>query len=104
MSLVKLITLREKVRSLAQLGKILIFNNFNSPATCEAENIIKLIDGGMSMCRINFSHGNSKSNARLIRKYQEAKRLRPHKLCGLMMELRGREIRLSEVSDKEKGV
>jgi pyruvate kinase len=33
----------------------------------------------------------------------EARRLRPHKTCALMMELRGREIRTSEVTDP-KGI
>lgn len=36
-----------------------------------------------------------------MRKFLEAKRLRPHKLCGLMLEVRGREIRTSEVENKE---
>jgi pyruvate kinase len=54
----------------------------------------------MSMARINLSHGNIKSNLKLINKFKQAKRLRPHKTCGLMLEVRGREIRLSEVSDE----
>ena len=65
---------------------------------------MKLIDAGMCMCRLNISHGTIKSNARLMRKFAEAKKLRPHKLCGLMMELRGREIRTSDVEDPIKGV
>jgi len=32
---------------------------------------------------------------RIINKYKEAKRLRPHKTCALMLETRGREIRIS---------
>ena len=36
-----------------------------------------------------------------MRKYTEAKRLRPHKTCGLMMELRGREIRTSDTVNPE---
>lgn len=44
-----------------------------------------------------------KSNARLLRKFVEAKRLRPHKTCALMMELRGRQIKTTEV-ENENGV
>jgi pyruvate kinase len=36
-----------------------------------------------------------------MRKYVEAKRLRPHKTCGLMLEVRGRHIRTSEVESTE---
>ena len=36
--------------------------------------------------------------ARLMRKYTEAKRLRPHKTCALMLDMRGREIRIGEVA------
>ena len=46
---------------------------------------------------INKINRKYQSNSRLLRKYKEAKRLRPHKTCALMMELRGREIRTSEV-------
>jgi pyruvate kinase len=53
----------------------------------------------MSTARINLSHGDIKSNMKLINKFKMAKRLRPHKTCGLMLEARGREIRIGQVSD-----
>ena len=34
-----------------------------------------------------------------MKKYTEAKRLRPYKTCALMMDLRGRAIRISKTSD-----
>ena len=49
----------------------------------------------MSMARLNLSHGSMKQNLRTINKYKEAKRLRPHKTCALMLETRGREVRIS---------
>jgi hypothetical protein len=33
-----------------------------------------------------------------LKKFHEAKSLRPHKTCALMMELRGREIRTSHTN------
>ena len=63
--------------------------------------MLKLLDSGMCVARINLSHGNIKTNARIMRKFVEAKRLRPHKTCALMVELRGREIRTSDVDSKE---
>jgi len=61
---------------------------------------MRLFDGGVSMVRVNISHGTIKSNLKLLNKLKVAKRLRPHKTIGLMVEARGREIRLNQVSDK----
>jgi pyruvate kinase len=36
---------------------------------------------------------------KLINKYKLAKRLRPHKTCALMVETRGREVRMSHIAD-----
>jgi len=60
---------------------------------------VRVFDAGMSTARLNLSHGTLKSNIKLINKFKMAKRLRPHKTCGLMLEARGREIRLGEVND-----
>ena len=65
------------------------------PSSCEVDQIVKLFDAGMSMARLNLSHGSMKQNLRTINKYKEAKRLRPHKTCALMLETRGREVRIS---------
>ena len=35
----------------------------------------------------------------MLKKYQEAKRLRPYKTCALMMDMRGRSIRASHVAE-----
>jgi len=69
------------------------------PASTEIKTSVRLFDAGMSMARINLSHGNIKSNLKLINKFKQSKRLRPHKTIGLMLEARGREIRLTKVSD-----
>lgn len=57
----------------------------------------------MGMLRYEHPHKHSfrflQTNDRLMRKFIEAKRLRPHKTCALMLEVRGREIRTSEVTD-----
>ena len=36
---------------------------------------------------------------KLINKFKQAKRLRPHKTCAMMLELRGREVRISDLAD-----
>ena len=53
----------------------------------------------MSMARLNLSHGTLKQNLKLLNKFKQAKRLRPHKSCGFMVELRGREIRISKIME-----
>lgn len=69
------------------------------PASTEVNTIIQLFDAGMSLARFNMSHGTSKQNAVLLKKYMEAKRLRPYKTCALMMDLRGRAVRISKILD-----
>lgn len=70
------------------------------PASTEVQTIVSLFDAGMSLARFNFSHGSNKQNAVLLKKYAEAKRLRPHKTCALMMDMRGRSIRVSKTNEK----
>ena len=62
--------------------------------------MVRLIDAGMQTARINLSHGTIKSNLKLIRRFKQAKRLRPHRTVGFMVELRGREIRLSHSKEE----
>jgi len=93
----KLIFQRESQRLFAHLGKLqflIFFMNF-SPATSQLEEMVKLIDAGMSVARLNLSHGSIKSNLKIMRQFKQAKRLRPHRTVSLMIEPRGREIRLS---------
>lgn len=49
----------------------------------------------MCVARINIAHMNEKTLVRLMKQYREAKRLRPHKTVGLMLDLRAREIRMN---------
>ena len=64
------------------------------------QSIVKLLDSGMTMARVNLSHGSQKENLQLINKFKQAKRLRPYMNCALMVELRGREIRMSHINEK----
>jgi pyruvate kinase len=70
------------------------------PALKTVSDIIKLFDAGMSMARLNISHGDAKSNLKLISLFVEAKRLRPHKTCAVMVDIKGREIRTSAWKSK----
>jgi len=58
----------------------------------------------MGMVRFNVSHGDRKKNMTMIRRYFEAKKLRPYKTCALMLDLRGREIRTCKTTDPPEGI
>lgn len=62
--------------------------------------MVQMMDAGMTMARINLSHGTLKENLKLITNYRNARRLRPHKNCAFMVEIRGREIRMSHNVEK----
>lgn len=55
----------------------------------------------MSCARFNFSHGTDKTNAKILRNYAEAKRLRPYKTCAMMIDVKGREIRIGKTKDDQ---
>ena len=74
--------------------------DFFRPSLKTVSDVIQLFDAGMSMARINLSHGDMKSNLKLINLYAEAKRLRPHKTCAIMLDIQGREIRCSPWKSK----
>ena len=72
------------------------------PQSNEIKNTVRLFDAGMMMGRLNISHGTIKQNCTLVNKFKQAKRLRPHKTIGFMLEIKGKEIRLSNINDKSR--
>lgn len=70
------------------------------PQSNEIKNTVRLFDAGMMMARLNLSHGTIKQNCTLVNKFKQAKRLRPHKTIGFMLEIRGKEIRLTDINEK----
>ena len=74
------------------------------PASQDVPGIIKLLDAGMGLARFNMSHGDSKKNNTMIRKFYEAKKLRPYKTCAMMLDLSGREIRQCNATEPEEGI
>lgn len=74
------------------------------PASCEVPDIIRLMDAGMTMARFNMSHGNKKVNARMIRNFFAARKLRPYKTCAMVLDARGRETRVCPRNEPAEGV
>ncbi len=68
------------------------------PATASREKIKQLIESGMNVARINFSHGDHKSNGRLI-DYVKELRQKLAVSVGIMADLQGPRIRTILVKD-----
>jgi pyruvate kinase len=67
------------------------------PAVGSYEKILELMDAGMSVARINFSHGTHEEHAEVISKLKRARQERGAALA-IMVDTKGPEIRLGEVS------
>jgi pyruvate kinase len=63
------------------------------PATDSAEGIAALIDAGMDLARLNFSHGDHDSHRATIRRVREAARAAGREV-GILQDLGGPKIRL----------
>jgi hypothetical protein len=97
---------RERPRLASRLGKyaLLLCNLLICrPAIEKVEEIIQLIDLGTNLIRFNQSYGNVKSNSKLFKMFFEAKKLRPHKNVAIMLELAGREVRISNFKQPDGG-
>merc|ERR1719502_1459996 len=63
------------------------------PTCWEVDTLVKMIDAGMNVARLNFSHGDHESHAATIGRLQEAMAQRPNKHVAIMLDTKGPEIR-----------
>lgn len=63
------------------------------PASSSVETLVEMLDAGMNIARFNFSHGNLEEKCWKLKNLKEALSLRPQKKCGLLMDLKGPEVR-----------
>lgn len=63
------------------------------PACLTIETLVKMLDFGMNIARLNFSHGDHGTHAEAVRIIREANKLRPEKSCAIMLDTKGPEIR-----------
>jgi len=63
------------------------------PACWEPEMLLQLIDGGMNIARLNFSHGDHEMHGKTVAKIRDAAKLRPGKHVAIMLDTKGPEIR-----------
>jgi len=63
------------------------------PASEQLDVLVRLLDAGVDVCRLNFSHGTQEEHRRRIENIREAGR-RVGKDVGIMIDLKGPEIRI----------
>jgi pyruvate kinase len=66
------------------------------PAVDSLEKILDLIDAGMNVARLNFSHGTHESHRQTIEKLKKAREMAGCPLA-IMLDTKGPEIRVAEV-------
>ncbi|KAJ8603146.1 hypothetical protein CTAYLR_004612 [Chrysophaeum taylorii] len=69
------------------------------PSCWSVEGLGMLLDEGMNVARLNFSHGDHETHARTIGRLKEALALRPGLQCAVMLDTKGPEIRTGFFGD-----
>jgi len=73
------------------------------PACWDVDMIVQLIDAGMNICRLNFSHGDHESHGATVERIREAAKLRPDKPVAILLDTKGPEIRTGFFRDDVGG-
>ena len=68
------------------------------PATTDLDTIRRLVDAGMDVARMNFSHGSHEEHAERIRRVREAAR-EAGRSVAILQDLQGPKIRVGRVED-----
>ncbi|KEP66585.1 UNVERIFIED_CONTAM: pyruvate kinase PyK1 [Hammondia hammondi] len=69
------------------------------PACWNVDTLVKMIDAGMNVCRLNFSHGDHETHARTVQNIQEAMKQRPEARLAILLDTKGPEIRTGFLKD-----
>ncbi|MBM3193779.1 MAG: pyruvate kinase [Chlamydiae bacterium] len=67
------------------------------PASRSKDILIKLVEHGMNVARINFSHGSYEEHKKVIQLIKEVRK-ELHKPIGILLDTKGPEIRVGEIS------
>eukprot|EP00435_Cladocopium_sp_Y103_P045042 s2083_g12.t2 len=63
------------------------------PACWDTDMLVKLIDQGMNIARLNFSHGDHEGHGKTVERIREACKQRPDKPVAILLDTKGPEIR-----------
>jgi len=70
------------------------------PACWDVDTLGKMMDIGMNVCRLNFSHGDHEAHGATVERIREAAAARPHLHVGILLDTKGPEIRTGFFADK----
>ncbi len=71
------------------------------PKCWDVPTLVKLIDEGMNVARLNFSHGDHKAHAGTVANVRAACKERPDKYVSILLDTKGPEIRTGFLKNKE---
>ena len=83
--------LRRKTKIICTMG----------PACWDVDTLVEMIDAGMNVARLNFSHGDHETHARTAASVHEALKRRPGRQVALLLDTKGPEIRTGLLKDHE---
>mmetsp|Transcript_20055 Transcript_20055/g.44637 ORF Transcript_20055/g.44637 Transcript_20055/m.44637 type:complete len:518 (+) Transcript_20055:41-1594(+) len=63
------------------------------PKCWDVDNLVKLMDAGMNVARLNFSHGDHEAHGATVQRLREAMKQRPHHPLAILLDTKGPEIR-----------
>jgi pyruvate kinase len=63
------------------------------PSCWDTEVLVKMIDAGMNVARLNFSHGDHEMHGKVVKNIREACKQRPEKPVAILLDTKGPEIR-----------
>merc|ERR1719174_2691797 len=74
------------------------------PSCWDVDKLVQMIDAGMNICRLNFSHGDHEAHGATVGRIREACKQRPGKHVAILLDTKGPEIRTGffreDVGDK----
>ena len=63
--------------------------------------LVKMLDAGMNVARLNFSHGDHETHGKSVDNLRAALKQRPDHTCAVMLDTKGPEIRTGMLKDKK---
>eukprot|EP00753_Platysulcus_tardus_P022712 PLAT9927.1.p2 GENE.PLAT9927.1~~PLAT9927.1.p2 ORF type:complete len:496 (+),score=225.93 PLAT9927.1:60-1547(+) len=69
------------------------------PSSWDVDQLVRLIDAGMNVARLNFSHGDHERHAETVRNIRAAAAERPEHSVAIMLDTKGPEIRTGFLED-----
>jgi len=63
------------------------------PECWDVETLVNLMDAGMDVCRLNFSHADHEAHGAMVQQIRQAAALRPDRHVAILLDTKGPEIR-----------